>query len=308
VIFTTAIVSVISDEEQNESASYVSSKIFANNDGTHVGLMAIATIVNANETAWSIQETDVIENNNFTGEIDPWLLNALSIMTVPNLGDIDVNLDIGMLNVIFVLNSDVGDNQVVHSVSVAGNALSEGPVAESFDLGQPMGVGAVTVAEMVTLNDGANLTKQTSISVMDNEFTAYNASLVSGVEVFVGESMSNPIDGLLNSTVNVNLVNNTLESWYGDGVGLGFAVTQELNGGKGEGKLSVDVVATNNTVNGFGEGIFAGVDTTAINMFGDVVSNVNILIRDNEVGSNSAIEVDLETSAAFEHYFPHMNR
>ena len=113
VIVTAAIVTLINDEEYTGTAGYVSTKAFTQNDGTHVGLMAIATIVNADEIAWNIQETDIIEDNNFTGDINPWLLNSLGILTVPYLGDIDVELHIGMMNVIFVMESDVGDNQVI---------------------------------------------------------------------------------------------------------------------------------------------------------------------------------------------------
>ena len=303
VIMTAAMVTYIDDENYTGTGGYVSSKTFSENDGTHVGLMAIATVVVANDIAWSIQETDTIENNNFTGELNPWLLSSSSLLTVPYLGDIEVTPDLGVMNVMFVLESDVGDNQVTHTVSVAGNSLMEGPISEYYGLGQPM-LSAVTIVEMAMMGAEASLTKQTNVSVVDNNVYSYNAPLVSGVEVFIGESLDNPVDGAINSNVFVNLVNNTLGSWYGDAVGIGFAAIQELNGGKGEGSLNVELVATDNMIDGFGEGIFVGVQTSAVNLFGDVVSDVNVLVQDNEVYSYGPIEVVLETSTEFDHYFP----
>ena len=305
VIITTAIVSVINDTEQNESASYVSNKVFAQNDGTHVGIMAIATIVMADSVAWNIQETDVINNNNFTGEIDPWLLSAFGMgLTVPYLSDISVNLNLGVFNDVFVFESNIGDNQIVHSVSVSNNKLSEGPVDAVFALGQPMDVGAVTVLDVAML-DGANLAEQTDVSVIGNEISAFDAPLASGVNVVMAESLANPVDGLLNVTAKVNFVNNTLDSWFDSGVGLGFAVMQTLDNGNGNGMLNVKVIATGNMVSGFGDGIQVGVSTSADNLFGDVVSNVNTQIKDNEIFAyDDGIAVSLSTNTIFEHYFP----
>ncbi len=305
VIITTAIVSVVSDELDSTS-SYVSSKTFIQNDGTHVGIMAIATIVIADDVAWSIQETDTIENNDFTGDIDLWLLYSFEeALTVPYLGDVEIDMNVGMMNDIFVFGSEVGDNQIVHSVSVTDNKLNEGPISAYPELGQPMNIGAVNVYEMVGLTGPANLTKQTDVSVLDNEIVSHNAPLVSGVQVRIVESLSNPIDGMLDSNVNVNFVNNTMDSWWGYGVGLGLYTVQELNDGKGEGALDVNVLATDNYVSGFADGIFVGVDTAASNLFGDVVSNVNALVQDNEIYSYyDGVEIALSTEASFQHYFP----
>ena len=60
VIVTAAITTLIEDGENNGTADYVSTKAFTQNDGTHVGLMAIATILDADVSAWNIQETDII--------------------------------------------------------------------------------------------------------------------------------------------------------------------------------------------------------------------------------------------------------
>ncbi len=303
VIMTSAIVSVISDAEQNVTADYTSDKTFAQNDGTHVGIMAIATVVMADDVAWSIQETDVIENNNFTGEIDPWLLSSMTGLTVPYLGDISIDMNLGMLNDILVFESNISGNQIVHTASVAGNILSEGPVDQFFELGQPT-IGAATILEMVTL-DGASLVGQTDVSVTDNVITSHYAPLASGVNVIVAESLANPVDGMLDSTVSVNFVNNTLDSWYGGGNGLGLAVMQALNDGNGAGLLNVDVTATDNMISGFGNGISVAVNASASNLFGDVVSNVDTLIRDNEIYTYAdGIDVYLETGAVFAHYFP----
>ncbi len=305
VIITTAIVSVINDTEQNESASYVSNKVFAQNDGTHVGIMAIATVVMADNVAWNIQETDVINDNNFTGEIDPWLLSAFGMsLTVPYLSDISVDLNLGVFNDVFVFESNIGDNQIVHSVSVANNKLSEGPVDVMFGLGQPMDIGAVTIVDVAML-DGANLVERTDVSVIGNNISSFDAPLASGVNVVMAESLANPVDGLLNVTANVNFVNNTLESWFDSGVGLGFAVMQTLDNGNGNGMLNVEVTATGNIVSGFADGIQVGVSASADNLFGDVVSNVNTQIRDNEIFAfDDGIAVYLSTDTIFEHYFP----
>ena len=163
----------------------------------------------------------------------------------------------------------------------------------------------MTIVDVVTLEDEANLVEQTDISIADNEVSADSAPMASGFEVAVGQSLANPVDGMLSSNVMVSFINNSVSGWYGTGVGFGLAAMQEMNDGKAQGLLNVDVVATDNTVNGFYEGIFVAVDTSAINLFGDVVSNVNVLVqgqRDRYLQWHR--RSILRPARAFEHYFP----
>lgn len=278
-----AWVYVEDDDGFNDIVDLIVTRSIVNNTFTNsAGVQLMTEIYTDDQSAWNVTVSETITGNTFEGTLPGWSLPSESRWY-------DYSILVSVCNV----GSDVEGSSVDKTVEVSGNSI-ESPIQSLY---------GILVYDQAYAWDGS-MTWNDETIITDNEMTATLGWFQEAVIVYMfGESN----DGVLDSTVLVEVSDNSMVgdplTYY---IGIDVEVWQYCEYGDGSGTIEATVNIERNTVTGAWWGIYAYVDASTYNQFGDQTGDFVVNIVDNEVTAciDGAIEVYVYTIATYDSYFP----
>jgi hypothetical protein len=294
VISCGAMWTIVEDSALEGSYSLSVTKRVEGNLGIHAGTFYMETYIATEMATWSITAETIFQDNNITGDLDPWMESMWSPFAPPIGGPGPAQF----YSVLYYMTAADGESSVQHDVSIMNNILTE----SSFP-----GLGAVGIDDEILSAGGGSIATAFSIDAQGNMISDMDTYFSYGIYATITQTLTSIDAGsTADLAVDANYENNVLDFGYGIAdYGLVMIAYQPVSEGLGTGTMEFNVNVVGNTVWYAYQGVYVWSEASVYNSWGATSSNAVVTIQGNDIEAyTDGVYVYIISSAMFEHYFP----